>query len=184
MAGFILKQGWTAEIMKDLEVSGNISVRKNSYEVHFNICEPSVRAVNSGYNQKVWEDSCVELFLSFDGVNYYNFEINCIGSVLGAYGKDRNNRQFIDEKLLRLIKVKSSLGEVPFGEVSIPANYDMRIKIPAKVFVFDKNPNLKKTQGNIYKCADRSPTPHYMYLHEITTEKPDFHRPEHFTDLF
>lgn len=184
MAGFILKQGWTTEVMKDLEVSGNISVSKKGFNFYFNVCEPSVRAVNSGYNQKVWEDSCVELFLSFDGVNYYNFEINCIGSVLGAYGKDRHSREFLDESLLKLVKVKSSLGKVPFGAVLIPASYDIDIKIPAKVFVFDKDPDLKKARGNIYKCADRSPTPHYMYLHEITTEKPDFHRPEFFRPLF
>lgn len=184
MAGFILKQGWTAEIMKDLEVSGNISVRKNSYEVHFNICEPSVRAVNSGYNQKVWEDSCVELFLSFDGVNYYNFEINCVGSVLGAYGKERNNREFLDESLLKLIKVKSSLGKIPFGTIDKRTEYTVDVKIPSAVFAFNKDADLKSVRGNIYKCADRSLTPHYMYLRGITTEKPDFHRPEHFTGLF
>lgn len=184
MTGFILKPGWTSEALKNLEVSGNISVRKNGYEVHFNVCEPSVRAVSSGYNKKVWEDSCVELFISFDGENYYNFEINCIGSVLGAYGKNRASRKFLDESVLELVKVKSSLGKIPFGEVSTPANYDIDLKIPAEVFVFDKNPDLKKARGNIYKCADRSPTPHYMYLHEITTEKPDFHRPEFFKELF
>ncbi|HNW82655.1 MAG TPA: carbohydrate-binding family 9-like protein [bacterium] len=179
-----LKQGWTDQPLSDLKVLCSLDIKHSRISASFQVSEPSLRAENFGFNQKVWEDSCVELFLSFDGNNYYNFEINCIGSVLGQYGPDRHNRKFIDEKMLRLIKVKSSLGKVPFGAVSTPANYDIDIKIPAEIFVFDKDPDLKKARGNIYKCADRSPTPHYMYLYEITTEKPDFHRPEFFRELF
>lgn len=184
MTVLYLNQGWSDKLTENLSVKCDLNIKKNLISLKFQIVEPSVRAENSGYNQKVWEDSCVELFLSFDGVSYYNFEINCIGSLLGAYGRDRGNREFLDESLLRLIKVKSSLGKVPFGTVSVPASYDINIKIPAEVFVFDKNPDLKKVLGNIYKCADKSSTPHYMYLHEITTEKPDFHRPEFFRPLF
>lgn len=184
MTVLYLNQGWADKLTENLSVKCDLNIKKDLISLKFQIVEPSVRAENCGFNQKVWEDSCVEIFLTIDGTNYYNFEINCIGSVLGAYGKERLNRQFIDEKLLKLIKVRSTLGKIPFGAISTPANYDIDIKIPTEIFIFDIDPDIKKIRGNIYKCADRSPTPHYMYLHEITTEKPDFHRPEFFRKLF
>lgn len=175
-----LKQGWVAAPFKNLIVECNLKISNDSITAIFNVTEPSVRAVNQGFNQPVWEDSCVELFFSFDTKNYYNFEINCIGSILAQYGADRHNRKFIDSHVLELIKVSSTLGVKPFGIIDSVTSYKVEVMIPKEVFVFDKDPNFKEITGNIYKCADRSPTPHYMYLFEIITEKPDFHRPEFF----
>lgn len=180
----ILKQGWIKNPLKNLNVKCNLKISDNFIIAIFNVTEPTVRAENTGFNQPVWEDSCVELFLSFDGNNYYNFEINCIGSVLAQYGVDRYNRKFIDPLFLKLIDVSSSLGNEPFSIRNSVTDYKIEVVIPKTLFVFDKDPDLKKVRGNIYKCADRSPTPHYMYLHEIITEKPDFHRPEFFRELF
>lgn len=184
MTVLYLNQGWADKLTENLSVKCDLNIKKNSISLKFQIVEPSVRAENCGFNQKVWEDSCVELFLSFDGSNYYNFEINCIGSVLGAYGPDRFSRQFIDPQILKLIEVLSSLGNKPIGIRNSVTNYEIEVLIPRQVFVFDNDPDLRKMSGNIYKCADRSPTPHYMYLYEIITEKPDFHRPEFFGKLF
>lgn len=178
-----LNQGWADKLTENLSVSCDLNIQKDSISLKFQIVEPSARAENCGFNQKVWEDSCVEIFITIDGINYYNFEINCIGSVLGAYGKDRYNRQFIDPQILKLISILSSLGNQPFGIKNSVTEYKIEVTISQQVFVFDKDPDLKKVRGNIYKCADRSPTPHHMYLHEITTEMPDFHRPEFFRNL-
>ena len=38
-------------------------------------------------------------------------------------------------------------------------------------------------RGNLYKCADKAKTPHYLSAFEIETEKPDFHRPEYFREF-
>ena len=38
-------------------------------------------------------------------------------------------------------------------------------------------------EGNLYKCADKAKTPHYLSAFPIDTEKPDFHRPEFFQVL-
>jgi hypothetical protein len=38
-------------------------------------------------------------------------------------------------------------------------------------------------RGNLYKCADKSKTPHYLSAFPIETEKPDFHRPEFFQEF-
>ena len=180
MAKYFLKQGWVKKPLENLKVECDLNISTDSISAVFNVTEPSVRAVNTGFNQPVWQDSCVELFLSFDKKNYYNFEINCIGSILGQFGTNRQNRKFIDSQALELIKVSSSLGNKPFGAKKSVTNYQIKVFIPKEVFVFDENPDLLNVTGNIYKCADLSLTPHYMYLFEINTEKPDFHRPGFF----
>jgi hypothetical protein len=38
-------------------------------------------------------------------------------------------------------------------------------------------------RGNLYKCADKSKTPHYLSAFPVETEKPDFHRPEFFHEF-
>jgi len=183
LKNYFLKQGWTQKPLENLIVNCDLCISTDSISAVFNVTEPTVRAVNTGFNQPVWQDSCVELFWSFDKKNYYNFEINCIGSILAQYGENRHSRKFIDPQVLELIRVSSSLGSKPFGVKKSVTNYQIKVFIPKTVFIFDENPDLINVSGNIYKCADLSPTPHYMYLFEINTGKPDFHRPEYFKDL-
>jgi tRNA-dihydrouridine synthase A len=40
------------------------------------------------------------------------------------------------------------------------------------------------TCGNLYKCGDKTPQPHYLSAFPIQSEKPDYHRPECFRPLF
>ena len=39
-------------------------------------------------------------------------------------------------------------------------------------------------RGNFYKCGDGLKVPHYVTWAPIATEKPDYHRPEFFGELF
>jgi len=55
-------------------VSFDIRHRGTSILLKYLVQEPQLRAVNMEYNSPVWEDSCVEFFLSLEGDNsYYNF---------------------------------------------------------------------------------------------------------------
>jgi hypothetical protein len=38
-------------------------------------------------------------------------------------------------------------------------------------------------RGNIYKCGDALPVPHYVSWRPIDTPDPDFHRPEYFGQI-
>ncbi|HDT11134.1 MAG TPA: hypothetical protein ENN58_00185, partial [bacterium] len=104
-------------------------------------------------------------------------------AILGQHGMGRFDRMFLDEKKLKKIRVNSSLGDFPLGVISRPYSYSLDIEIPKEVFVFDSGGNFDRLTGNIYKCADDSPTPHHMYLYKVETENPDFHRPEFFGKL-
>ena len=67
------------------QVKVGVSIRHDgsSIYLYYQVEEPQVRAVNTGYNSPVWEDSCVEFFLAFEGDDgYYNFEINAMQLVI------------------------------------------------------------------------------------------------------
>lgn len=82
------------------------------------------------------------------------------------------------------IEIYSTLGRIPFGIKNEITTYTLSVKIPKEVFIFDGGRiDTTSLTGNIYKCADKSPTPHYMTLFEIKSERPDFHRPEFFKKL-
>jgi hypothetical protein len=179
-----LTQGWTSERLENLKVVGSFHILKDSFSLSFQITEPSVIAINSDFNSPVWQDSCVEFFCSFDGKNYYNFEINAIGTVLGQYGKNRDERVFLEPEKLKEINVKSSLGEKPFSLRNEVTDWEIEVEIPFSVFSENELKHLNSLNFNIYKCADRSPHRHYMYLHEIKTERPDFHRLEFFKNFY
>ena len=51
------------------------------------------RAVNTAPDSPVWEDSCLECFLSADGQYYMNLEGNANAAMLAAFGPDRHARQ-------------------------------------------------------------------------------------------
>lgn len=184
MTLYFLKQAWAAKPLENLKVSCDFTASKEEIRAVFNITEPSVKAEYSGTNQKVYEDSCAELFLSSGKGFYYNFEINCIGSILAEYGKNRFKRELLEPEIIEKIKVSSTLGNKPFGIRNEITNYTLEIEIPKKVFVFDNcEIDTLSLEGNIYKCADKSPNPHYMTFFDIKSEKPDFHRPEFFGRL-
>lgn len=184
MTLYRLKQAWCAKELADLSVTCDLAADQEAITALFDVAEPSVKAEYTGFNQRSWEESCVELFLSFGSGSYYNFEITCIGSILGEYGSGRFSREKIEPRLLEKIEVSSTLGNVPFGIIREKTKYQVRVRIPKELFVHDGcRISPEKLAGNIYKCADGSPTPHYMYLFEVKSEKADFHRPEYFGKL-
>lgn len=183
MTLYFLKQAWEEKPLENLKVTCDFSADEEAVSAVFHITEPSVKAEYSEINSKVYEESCSELFLSF-GSCYYNFEISCIGCILAQHGKDRFNREFLDPEIIENIEVVSTLGDKPFGIKNEKTAYTLSVRIPKEVFVFDGGRiDTSSLTGNIYKCADKSPTPHYMTLFDIKTERPDFHRPEFFKKL-
>src|SRR5256885_2355399 len=58
--------------------------------------EKTIRAAHHTDNEPVYEDSCVEFFISLGRDDaYYNFEFNCEGVCLFGFGKNRSERKLI-----------------------------------------------------------------------------------------
>jgi hypothetical protein len=165
------------------EVKFAIGYNATELFLKFYVTEDSVRAVNSESNQPVYQDSCVEFFVSpvTDGP-YVNFEFNAIGTCLMQKGMDRASRKFIDPEDIAKIRRESSLGRETFDHKPGRQSWNLVIAIPF-ILLFDQpEPELsgRIIRSNFYKCGDKMDQRHYLSWNSIGTESPDFHRPEFF----
>ena len=170
----------------DVSVLFDIHHRGTSVLLKFRVTEPQVKARHTGFNSPVWEDSCVEFFISLEKDRaYYNFEFNAIGSVLAAYGPDRYHREPFPGELLERIQVNPSLGTRPIEDMRGIVSWDLDIVLPVALFHHHQVWDIAgmKARGNLYKCGEKLDRPHYLSWQSVDTEKPDFHRPEFFGEL-
>ncbi|MEJ5995411.1 carbohydrate-binding family 9-like protein [Pedobacter sp. Du54] len=148
--------------------------------VKFYVLEPYIRAVFRNPNEPVYQDSCVELFISFgDDENYYNLEFNCMGTCLGQYGKNKADRKFIAVDLLNEIKAKTHITNANQNELY---EWELALKIPFSVFN-TKTRTLQfdsSVRVNFYKCGDELEEPHFIAWNPIHSGEPNFHLPAFF----
>ena len=109
---------------------------------------------------------------------YFNFETTCRGYLLVAKGPDRNSRTKLSQTEIDSVVRTKELASVAGNLVC----WGMTVQIPASLFGL-KSFDGVTLKGNLYKCADKAKTPHYLSAFEIETEKPDFHRPEFFRNF-
>ncbi|MCR4823888.1 MAG: hypothetical protein K5849_00865 [Bacteroidales bacterium] len=147
------------------------------------VTEAAVRAVCAADGEHSWEDSCVEFFFAprEDGL-YYNLECTCVGKIYLCRGRERHGRERLPEALCSGIRRRCTLGEEPFGLREEPTSWEVLLDIPASTFGLETFEGLQ-ARGNLYKCGDKLPVPHYLSWAPIDTPKPDFHRPEFFDTM-
>ncbi len=148
----------------------------------FYVIEEAVRALETRINGDVYKDSCVEFFLSTDGVHYYNFEFSCIGTPHVGWGEGRHNRELLPSEAVKLIQVKSSLGSEPFDIRTGNFQWTLMVIIPAACLVHDPGLTFSglSATANFYKCGDELPEPHFITWNPVGTPQPDYHQPGYF----
>jgi len=149
--------------------------------LHFHVQEEFIKAQYIRPNENVWEDSCVEFFISFDDRNtYYNLEFNSLGTGLIGYGpsikKDRN-RLSADE--IQQVETFTSIQSTQEGK-----KWQEILLIPISIFQL-ANDSLKNrvAHANFYKCGDALPNPHFISWNKIKHATPNFHLPEFFGEI-
>ena len=161
----------------------NIAWGENEIYIKYYVRESNVKAEKSKTNEMVCEDSCVEFFVSpaDDGL-YYNLEFNPIGTALMGTGHGRHDSARADAAIVEGIRRLTSMGNVPFGEISGDLQWTITLAIPLQTFFHHKTGSLKgkSFRANFYKCGDKLSNPHFVTWNPVGTEKPDYHRPEHF----
>lgn len=154
--------------------------------VRFDVAEQYTMARVTHDNGRSWTDSCVELFLSPDGHEYYNFETTCVGRLLLAWHRSRHEAQQAPDEVVRSVVRRTSL---PFGETFDERVGDNRWSLtlaipPRALFRHDIGDWSGRTmRANLYKCGDELSHPHFLSWQPIGTPKPDFHRPEFFGEI-
>ncbi len=165
------------------EVTFSMGYNDKFLFIHFEVVEDHIKAQWLNDNESVWEDSCVEIFIKKpDGTHYFNFEVNCIGTILAARRTGRSDAKHLDgATLARIIRVAS----LPHEKIDTPAEgsaWEMTLGIPFDIIECNDTPSALK--ANIYKCGDKTAVPHFVSWAPIDTPTPDFHRPEFFGTLF
>jgi len=167
------------------DVKFSIAHNDNEIVLKYYVKENYFKAEYTESNQNVYEDSCVEFFVSpeKDGL-YYNFEFNGIGTCLMGSGTGRENRR-TDVEMISKIRIVASAGNKPIPERHGEFKWTLMAAIPFEVFFHHKIRNAKgKTfRANFYKCGDKLSVPHYVTWNPVETKKPDFHQPEYFGEI-
>lgn len=149
------------------------------------VSENHVRAAAAGDDGPVWEDSCVEFFMSLPSGNYYNVECNCAGTMLCGVGLNRNDRERASLKLLEGVKRYTTIDEKCFDSKEAPGEWSLSMVIPSELYYKDEIKDFSglKTTANFYKCGDLLPEPHFLSYFPIGVENPNFHLPEYFGEI-
>ncbi len=181
----IAKVNWT-EFPYQPTVSFRIAQDGKSIFLNYQVNEKSIRARYKEDNGKVWTDSCVEFFImpEKDGI-YYNFESNCIGTILLGAGSDRYNRTRAPKEIVQQIQRYSSLGNCPFEEKDRSEPWEVSLVIPVSCFFQSSISDLSGlvARCNFYKCGDELSTPHFLSWNPIESLHPDFHLPMYFGEI-
>lgn len=170
------------------EITFRIGHIENEIWISFDLNEKNPRGTVTQTNGPVYQDSCVEFFLSprSDG-HYYNIEINCIGTVLAGYGTGREDLTLLDPAVVSGIGVYSSLrnGSIPLAEENNISGWQITAKIPCHFFIHDNIESFSGlcSRGNFHSCADLAPKKRYLTWSKVETEKPDFHRYDYFGEI-
>lgn len=167
-------------------VKANFNITHNGCAIFLKFTvEENFLLAKASTNGNIHEDSCVEFFLDLDdNGKYYNLEFNCLGWGKIGYGRERDGRVMLNADVVELISSSATINSTPNYSTKL-FSWNIILVIPTAVFCYSDIKSLTgiKAKGNLYKCGDSIPSPHYLVWNPINSEEPDFHRPEYFGEL-
>ena len=171
---------------KEFPYKPSVTVRlgysPSALAILFEVEEEHVRAVTMDDFGTVWEDSCCEFFVADpNGNGYFNFEMNCIGTLLAAKRQSKYDYEFLNESQFKEIKRFASLPHAPIDSVETGQKYWIAEVIPFSILGLKSAP--KSIKANFYKCGDMCKQPHYLSMAPINTPSPNFHCPDFFQEI-
>ncbi|MEW5816663.1 MAG: carbohydrate-binding family 9-like protein [Spirochaetota bacterium] len=168
---------------------------KKAIFVLFRVIDRYVKSIHTHYQDPVCRDSCVEFFIQpKPEKGYFNFEINCGGTMLLYYIEDhiRTPDGFkkytpVAKDIADTVKIFPSLPPVVQPEITAPVEWYLEYSIPFALFEYFvggiEELDGRKLRGNFFKCGDETSHPHWASWSPIGGEL-NFHRPDFFGTLF
>ncbi len=172
-------------------VQARLAYDETALYVIFHVEDRYVRATAQAYQDKVFKDSCVEFFFTPGEATtkgYFNLEINCGGTALFHYQKGRKVADVpVSVADFTQVQIAHTLPKIVDPEITEPVSWVVEYRLPFEILsayarVQKPAPGIS-WRANLYKCADASSHPHWLFWSPIETSKPDFHRPEFFGKL-
>lgn len=178
--GFINEINWSGYPYSPM-AGFSIARSRTHLVIMYNVRGLDLRAAALEDNGPVWEDSCCEFFVSHpsDGT-YYNFELNCIGTLLASKRRSRTDADMFTEDMLARIIRHSSLERKAYDESDRIFSWSTAICIPFDLIGIDGSALPETLKANFYKCGDLTAHPHFLSWNRIDVPTPDFHRPDYF----
>lgn len=182
-----LAQGYGHPLAETVRVEGIVSLDFEILRVQWLVQEPAecFRIEVHTDQGPIWQDSCVELFLSCYGkerpVSYLNLECNALGKCLVARGPDREKRHPLSPQEIQTIRRQAD-----YQKKADRISWSITVELPLILtgWSFDQlQAHPDQLIGNLQKCSDLSQAPHWLTAFPIPTPSPDFHRPEYFQPL-
>lgn len=164
---------WSPNVAPSATVQGFYLKNKGFVFRLYSSAAPS-RKVNTEPDSAVWEDSCLECFFSFDGMNYVNLEVNANSALRASFGTGRHGRKFLKDMDIAMPAVQA---------FELDKGWELVLNIPLELIeaLWGSCPKSgDQFSANFYSCGDATPLPHYAAWNKVETESPDFHRPEFF----
>ncbi len=161
------------------EVRFQIVHSENMLYIRYEVEEEYVKAQYIRSNESVYEDSCVEFFISLDDKQtYYNFEFNVLGTGLLGYGTSvKADRRRLAPAVIEQINTFSQVSNIGGKK-----KWNIVLGIPKTIFDQEINSG-RKAFANFYKCGDELPQPHFLAWNTIENPTPNFHLPQFFGEL-
>ncbi len=140
--------------------------------------------------EAVWEDSCVEFFMSTvakedhnrpaeEDIVYRNFEFNALGICLSACGTILDREMLTKGEMEQILRFPGlSMEDLP-GEGE---EFDWELCVAIPLNLIGLIPGSTFT-GNFQKCGDLTCQPHYLTWTSIECASPEFHLPQFFGDI-
>ena len=138
--------------------------------------EKNIRAQAVKPYEAVCVDSCMEFFFAPQkgDLRYFNLEWNLLKTLCLGFGRDRLTRA-------RLL-LKDNGERFDPKTFRTEDGWGIEYKIPVS-FIRDYFPDFAfegEAACNFYKCGDLTEKEHYLAWAPLSSEKPDFHRPQDF----
>lgn len=172
---------WQSEYPYTPIVTAYMAYSKSAIAILFEVTENHTCAVEMADNGRVWEDSCVELFIANPvGEGYFNFEMNAIKTLLAAKRLSRTDAEHFSADSLAKILRHGSFDHATV-DIRQQNSWWAGEVIPFTLLGVESMP--ERLSVNIYKCGDNLLQPHYLSWSPITLDKPNFHCPEFFGTL-
>jgi len=171
------------------DVRFRIAYSNDEIYLQYQVREKYIRALyDKDDGSAPYKDSCVEFFIipsATDSI-YYNLELNCIGVGTFAGGAERTNRTRFDSAVTSRIRRASSLGNTAFETREGDFEWNIVIALPIELFSLSEIEPLggRTVKANFFKCGDELPERHYLSWNPIKTERPNFHTPAYFGELY
>ena len=146
---------------------------------------------NLEYQSPVYKDSCVEFFAKpKEEKGYFNFEMNCSGTLLLQYIEDpaRTPDGFasfirVPKEIGGSVRVQGAFSGPIETEITEPLEWNLSFFIPFRVFETYAGPlgcvSGQVWRANFHKCADESSHPHWGAWSRMA-DRLDFHNPDQF----